>query len=105
MKRIHFALVAAMLCATVSACNREEPPAPAPAAVEPAAVEPAVTPMPPEPAPVESSGLATPASVHAADSGDTPHSGGDKVGTTPPPAATQDDDTPHSGGDKVGGKP
>jgi hypothetical protein len=105
MKRIHYALAAAMLCATVSACKREEAPA-APAA-EPAAVEAPAMPAPAEsmaaPAPVESVGIAAPASVDAADSGDTPHTGGDKVGTTPAPAAAEDDDTPHSGGDKVGG--
>lgn len=74
MKRIQFALVAVMLCATVSACKRDEPPAPA---AEPA-------PMP-------------------AATDDVPQSGGDKVGTKPTPAATEDDDAPQSGGDKVGG--
>ena len=73
MKRIQFALVAVMLCATVSACKREEPPAPAVAAPMPAATD------------------------------DIPQSGGDKVGTKPTPAATEDDDAPQSGGDKVGG--
>lgn len=101
MKRIHFALVTAMLCAaTVSGCKREEPPAPEPAAVEPAPVEDAAM-----PAPVESVSMPAPASIDAADPGDMPHSGGDKVGTSPAAGAVEDDDTPHSGGDKVGGKP
>jgi hypothetical protein len=93
MKRIHFALAAAMLCAaTVSACKKDEPPAPAvePAAVEPAAVEPAMPPA--EPAPVESTGMAADASVGMA-----------MPSSVETPAATEDDDTPHSGGDKVGG--
>ena len=75
MKRIQFALVAVMLCATVSACKREEPPAP---------VESVAAPMP-------------------AATDDVPQSGGDKVGTKPAPAATENDDAPQSGGDKVGG--
>ena len=74
MKRIQFALVAVMLCATVSACKRDEPPAPAAEAA----------PMP-------------------AATDDVPQSGGDKVGTKPAPAATENDDAPQSGGDKVGG--
>jgi hypothetical protein len=84
MKRIHYALVAAMLCAaTVSACKQEEPAAPAePAAVEPAAVEPAAV----EPAAPASVDMAAPASVDPA-----------------APAATEDEDAPHTGGDKVGG--
>lgn len=73
MKRIQFALVAVMLCASVSACKRDEPPAPA-----------AETPMP-------------------AATDDIPQSGGDKVGTKPTPAAIENDDAPQSGGDKVGG--
>ena len=77
MKRIQFALVAVMLCATVSACKREEPPAPAPAvAAEPAPVEQAA---PPEPAPVESAPTPAPA-PEPAESDDKPQSGGDKVG-------------------------
>ena len=79
MKRIQFALVAVMLCATVSACKREEAPAPAPVAAEPAPVEQAA---PPEPAPVESvpTPAPAPAPADAAESDDKPQSGGDKVG-------------------------
>ena len=79
MKRIQFVLVAAMLCASVSACKRDEPPAPA---VEAAPVDQAAMP---------------------AATDDIPQSGGDKVGTKPAPAATENDDAPQSGGDKVGG--
>jgi hypothetical protein len=84
MKRIHYALAAAMLCAaTVSACKQEEPAALAePTAVEPAAVEPAAV----EPAAPASVDMAAPASVDPA-----------------APAATEDEDAPHTGGDKVGG--
>lgn len=94
MKRIHYALAAAMLCAaTVSACKQEEPAALAePTAVEPAAVEPAA--MPAEPAPAASVDMAAPASVDMA----APASVDPAA-----PAAAEDEDAPHTGGDKVGG--
>lgn len=95
MKRIQFALVAAMLCASVSACKRDEPPAPA---VEAAPVDQAAMPAAVEPAPVESVAAPMPAATD-----DVPQSGGDKVGTKPAPAAIENDDAPQSGGDKVGG--
>ena len=95
MKRIQFALVAVMLCASVSACKRDEPPAPA---AEAAPVDQAAMPAAVEPAPVESVAAPMPAATD-----DVPQTGGDKVGTKPAPAATENDDAPQSGGDKVGG--
>ena len=95
MKRIQFVLVAAMLCASVSACKRDEPPAPA---VEAAPVDQAAMPAAVEPAPVESVAAPMPAATD-----DVPATGGDKVGTRPAPAATETDDAPQTGGDKVGG--
>lgn len=69
MKRIQFALVAVMLCATVSACKRDEPPAPAP--------------MPAATDDVPQSGgdkVGTKPVPAAAEDDDAPQSGGDKVG-------------------------
>lgn len=67
MKRIQFVLVAVMLCATVSACKREEPPAPMPAATDD----------------VPQSGgdkVGTKPVPAATENDDAPQSGGDKVG-------------------------
>jgi hypothetical protein len=85
MKSTKLALATVLLFGTLSACNKPEPAAPAEA--EPAAAEPSATPAP-APAVPEATDTTTPAP------------------TEPPPADGEEtDDTPHSGGDKVGTRP
>lgn len=80
MKSTKLALVIVLLCGTLFAC-KQEPPAPAVDATPPPAMgEPAVMPEPmaPDmtmPAPTE------PVPADSMEDEDTPHSGGDRVGT------------------------
>jgi hypothetical protein len=86
MKSTKLALVTVLLFGTLSACNKSEPATPA-AEAEPAAAEPAATPAPPPVVPeVTSPETTEPASTElpkddGEETDDTPHSGGDKVGT------------------------
>lgn len=81
MKSTKLALAAVLLFGTLSACKPE----PAAPAAEPAAVAPA-----PEPVVAEPVTTPAPATVAPADATDAPAATG------------EEDDTPHSGGDKVG---
>ncbi len=84
MKSTKLALAAVLLFGTLSAC-KPEPAAPAaeaaPPVAEPAAVAPAPEPVVAEPA--TTTAPATEAPADATEDDDTPHSGGDKVGTKP----------------------
>ena len=87
---VKLALVTVLLCGSLAACKPAEPAAPAAEATPPVAAEPAAVTPAPEP-------MAEPATTPATG---TP---ADATGTPDAPAATEeDDDTPHSGGDKVG---
>lgn len=93
MKSIKWALAAIVLSGVLSACNKPEPAAPAAAEPMPAPAEPApaAEPTPVDPAAAEPA-PSMPANPPPADpavesSEDLPHSGGDKVGTAPAPAA------------------
>ncbi len=77
MKSTKLALLMVLLCGTLFACKKEEPAAaveetPAPMVSEPA------PPMPP-PAPMSEAGVTDPSDDSVDE--DSPHSGGDKVGT------------------------
>ncbi len=81
MKSTKLALLMVLMCGTLFACKKEEPAVaveetPAPMVSEPASPPPMPAPMP---APMSEAGVTDPAdeSVDA----DSPHSGGDKVGT------------------------
>lgn len=80
MKSTTLALVIVLLCGTLSAC-REEAPEPAteltplPAPTEPVVTPEPIVPDPMMPAPTED----TP--IDSMEEDDTPHSGGDRVGT------------------------
>jgi hypothetical protein len=86
MKSTKLALATVLLFGTLSACEKPEPAEPA-AEAEPPAAEPAATPPPPPVVPEATSPEATtPASTEppkdeGEETDDTPHSGGDKVGT------------------------
>jgi hypothetical protein len=87
MKSTKLALATVLLFGTLSACNKPEPAEPA-AEAEPAAAEPAATPPPPVVPEATSPETTTPASTEppkneGEETDDTPHSGGDKVGTAP----------------------
>ncbi|MGH8061210.1 MAG: hypothetical protein ACREO7_04250 [Pseudoxanthomonas sp.] len=91
MKSTKLALAAILLFGTLSAC-KPEPAAPAAEAAPPAAEPAAVTPAP-EPVVAEPATTTAPMTEAPADATDAPA------------ATEEDDDTPHSGGDKVGTKP
>lgn len=76
MKSTHLALVIAVLCGSLSAC-RQEPPAPEPEITPPPM---AAEPAPAAPDPVITEPVMPPADEGVED-GDTPHTGGDRVGT------------------------
>ena len=87
MNSTTLALVTVLLCGTLAGCKPPPaPPAPAMEEAPPAPVEPAAAPEPAMP-----------------DAAAAPAGGSEAVGTeAPADTATEDDDTPHSGGDKVG---
>ena len=85
MKSTKLALVTVLLFGTLSACNKSEPATPAVEA-EPAAAEHEVMPAPPVVPEATSPETTAPASTEppkddGEETDDTPHSGGDKVGT------------------------
>ena len=82
MKSTKLALAAVLLFGTLSACKPEPAAEAAPAAAEPAAVTPAPEPVVAEPATTTAPTTEAPTDATGEDD-DTPHSGGDKVGTTP----------------------
>lgn len=75
MKSTKLALVVAVLCGSLSAC-REEPPAPEAETPPPVATEP----VPAAPDPVLTD-PAVPVPTEDVEEDDTPHTGGDRVGT------------------------
>lgn len=90
MKSTKLALVTVLLFGTLSACNKPEPAEPA-AEAGPAAADPAPTPPPPVVPEATSPEATTPASTEppkdeGEETDDTPHSGGDKVGTEKRPS-------------------
>lgn len=87
MKSTKLALAIVLLFGTLSACDKSEPAEPA-AEAAPAATEPAATPPPPVVPEATSPETTTPAPTEppkdeGEETDDTPHSGGDKVGTAP----------------------
>lgn len=80
MKSMKLALAIVLLCGTLSACKQEAP-TPAEDVTSPAATEPA--PVMPEPMDPDATMLPPTETMPAddAEEDDTPHSGGDRVGT------------------------
>jgi hypothetical protein len=83
MKSTKLALVIILVLGGLSACKKPEPAAPAAEVAPPAAEPAAVTPEPVVPEPATTTAPATDAPADAVEDDDTPHSGGDKVGTAP----------------------
>ncbi|GAA4863103.1 hypothetical protein [Luteimonas vadosa] len=91
MKHTKLALLVVVLCGgLLSACDRQTAP-PAEAAPDPVAAT---------PEPMDAGTDEGTPGTHAED-GDSPHTGGDRVGTGTG-GIEEEDDTPHTGGDRVG---